>query len=76
VLLVVLAELSAQLPLGLFLLSGFSAGMAMVLVGVGFTAGRIRKGVEHVKNAAAWSRWLGLAGALALTVIGLYLWTM
>jgi ABC-type nickel/cobalt efflux system permease component RcnA len=74
VLLVVMAELAEQLPLGLFLLSGFSLGMAGVLVAVGLAAGRIRRGLERGRAAEQWSRWLGTSAALALVAIGMYLW--
>jgi ABC-type nickel/cobalt efflux system permease component RcnA len=67
--LILLADVARALPLGIWLLSGFSAGMAGVLVGVGLLAGRIRAGVSPRLG-----RWLGLASGLVLTGIGLYLW--
>src|SRR5262249_36576740 len=42
VVLILLADLAGRLLLGLILLTGFSLGMALVLVGVGVAAGRLR----------------------------------
>ena len=70
VLLIVLAGLAGRLGLGLFLLSGFSLGMAATLATVGVVAGRVR-GRFGREGAAA--RGLGLAAGLALAGIGVYL---
>lgn len=68
--LVVLAGAIGRLPLGLVLLSGFSLGMAAVLIAVGLAAGKL----GGVLAGGKLSRVVGLAGSLVLTAIGLYLY--
>lgn len=68
--LVVLAEATGQLPRGLVLLAAFSAGLAVVLVGVGWVAGRLGRRATSFRASLA-ARWLGLASGLVLATIGL-----
>jgi ABC-type nickel/cobalt efflux system permease component RcnA len=73
ILLIVLAEAMGRLGLGLILLSGFSLGMAAVLIVVALAATRLRRSLLHRTQGANWGRWLGLASGLVLTLIGLVL---
>jgi ABC-type nickel/cobalt efflux system permease component RcnA len=73
VVLILLADLAGRLALGIVLLSGFSLGMAVVLVVVGALAGRVRGWLAPDDSDDRWPRRLGLASGLALTGIGLYL---
>ncbi len=73
VVLVVLADLAGKLALGLILLSGFSLGMAAVLVGVGLAAARLRRMVVGFDQEGRWERRLGLASGFVLSAIGLSL---
>jgi nickel/cobalt transporter (NicO) family protein len=73
VVLVILAEALGRLGLGLFLLLGFSLGLAGVLVLVGLAAARLRGLAERYDHEGLWERRLGIASALALAGIGLYL---
>jgi ABC-type nickel/cobalt efflux system permease component RcnA len=71
--LILLAEAVDRLGLGVMLLAAFSLGMAAVLVSVGVIAAHIRGLVARREGGDAWSRRLGVLGALAVTAIGLYL---
>jgi nickel/cobalt transporter (NicO) family protein len=73
VVLIILAEAVGRLTLGLFLLLGFSFGMAAVLVLVGVVATRLRGLAVRTGESGVWERRLGLVSAAALTAIGLYL---
>jgi ABC-type nickel/cobalt efflux system permease component RcnA len=76
VILIILAEATGRLALGIALLLAFGLGMALVLVAVGLVAGRVRRHLvgEQERDAyGPWERRLGIASGLALTVIGLYL---
>jgi ABC-type nickel/cobalt efflux system permease component RcnA len=73
VVLVIFAEALGRLRLGLFLLLGFSIGLAIVLVAVGLAAARLRGLAERYDHERRWERRLGVASALALLGIGLYL---
>jgi ABC-type nickel/cobalt efflux system permease component RcnA len=73
VVLIVLAAAVGRLGLGLMLLTGFSLGMASVLVAVGLLAARLRRFVALRDAEGRWERRLGLLGAGTLTAIGLYL---
>ncbi len=66
--LVVLAEALGRLGLALALLTGFSLGMAAVLVAVGWLAARVGRAMS-----GPWPRRLAFAGSLAVTAIGVYL---
>jgi nickel/cobalt exporter len=74
ILLVILAELAGALGLGLFLLAGFSLGMAATLAVVGLAAGRLRGAIVARDPAGRWRHGLGLLSAVALTAIGLFVW--
>ncbi len=74
VVLVLLADLAGRLRLGLGLLVAFSLGMAAVLVAIGLLAGGAHSALVASGRSDRWSRPLGIAGGLALTAIGLYLW--
>jgi ABC-type nickel/cobalt efflux system permease component RcnA len=73
VVLVLLAEAVGRLGLGLLLLVAFSAGMAAVLVTVGVTASRLRDFIKARDASRRWLSRLGIASALIITLIGLYL---
>lgn len=73
VVLVILAEAIGKLALGLVLLVAFSLGMASVLVIVGLVAARLRRFATGGEGSAVWERRLGIASAVALVAIGLYL---
>ena len=70
--LVVLAHAVGQLAWGLTLLASFSLGLALVLVVVGWLAGRWR---GRWAGRATSMRWIGLLSGLILIVIGLGLLT-
>lgn len=69
--LVILAEAVGRLPIGLALLVAFGAGMGVVLFAVALLAGRLDALVAAVDPSGRWTRRLGLAGAIALTGVGL-----
>ena len=73
VVLILLAEAVGRLALGLVLLSAFSLGMACVLVTVGVMAAQLQSLIKRRDSEGVWAHRLGLASALAITVIGLYL---
>jgi ABC-type nickel/cobalt efflux system permease component RcnA len=76
VVLILLAEATGRLGLGVVLVLAFGAGMAVVLVAVGVVAGRIRRRLVRGPDAAVygpWERGLGIASGLTLAVIGVYL---
>jgi ABC-type nickel/cobalt efflux system permease component RcnA len=71
--LIVLAETVGRLGLGLGLLVGFSAGMAIVLVAVGALAARLGGLLFTEDRENRWTHRLGIASGLALAGIGVYL---
>jgi nickel/cobalt exporter len=71
--LLVLAAAVDRLGAGVLLVLAFSAGMAGVLTGVGWIVWKIKSGAIELGSASRWQRAFGLAGALLLSVIGLYL---
>jgi nickel/cobalt transporter (NicO) family protein len=73
VVLILLAEAVGRLALGLALLTAFSLGMACVLVVVGVTAAHLQSFIHRRFRGGDWVRRLGLLGASAITMIGLYL---
>jgi ABC-type nickel/cobalt efflux system permease component RcnA len=76
VILIILAEATGRLLLGIVLLLAFGLGMALVLVAVGVVAGRLRRHMVGAQDQGAygpWERRLGIASGLTLAVIGLYL---
>ncbi len=73
ILLIVLSEAMGKLALGIFLLSGFSLGMALVLVVVGIVATRVRGIFSKMDREGLWERRLGITGGLILSTIGLVL---
>ena len=76
IVLILLAEATGRLVLGIVLVLAFGLGMALVLVAVGVMAGRIRTHVVRGPDPATygpWERRLGIASGLALAVIGVYL---
>jgi ABC-type nickel/cobalt efflux system permease component RcnA len=76
VILIILAEATGRLVLGIELLLAFGLGMALVLVAVGVVAGRLRRhmvgGLDR-DGYGPWERRLGIASGLTLAAIGLYL---
>jgi ABC-type nickel/cobalt efflux system permease component RcnA len=73
ILLVLEAEFLGQLLLGLFLLSAFSLGMALVLVAIAFGSARILRIVQGRDTLGIWARRINLLSGIALAGIGLYL---
>jgi ABC-type nickel/cobalt efflux system permease component RcnA len=76
VVLIVLAEATGRLALGIALLLAFGMGMALVLVAVGVLSARIRRrlvGRAGVGSYGPRERRLGMAGGLTLAAIGIYL---
>jgi ABC-type nickel/cobalt efflux system permease component RcnA len=76
VILIILAEATGRLGLGIVLLVAFGIGMALVLVGVGVIAGRLRRRVVGDQEQGAygvWERRLGIASGVVLALIGGYL---
>jgi nickel/cobalt exporter len=73
VVLILLAEAVGRLTLGLILLAAFSLGMAAVLVTVGVTAAHFRRLIERRDGEQRWLQRLGIASALAITLIGIFL---
>jgi ABC-type nickel/cobalt efflux system permease component RcnA len=71
--LVVLAEAVGRLALGVALLVAFGAGMAAVLVAVGWLAARVRRDLVRRGAGVAWEDRLGIASGLVLAAIGIYL---
>ncbi len=68
--LIVLASSIGQLGWGLALLAAFSLGLAIVLIGVGWSAGMLRDRVETGRGSGQVHRWLGGASGLVLAAIG------
>lgn len=73
VLLVVVSALAGVLAQGLLLLSGFSLGMASVLVAVGLLSGRIRTVLGPERVVSTWTRWVSIASGAVLAVFGVLL---
>lgn len=71
--LVVLASALGRPGLALWLLLGFSLGMAAVLVAIGWGAGRLQGLIEARSGGTRWRRRLSIAGSLAVASIGVYL---
>jgi ABC-type nickel/cobalt efflux system permease component RcnA len=71
--LILLADAVGRLGMGLVLLVAFGMGMAVVLVAVGWAAGRFRTLAARGDVGQRWERPLGIAASLALAAIGLYL---
>ena len=69
--LVVLAQSIGRLGWGLGLLVAFSLGLAVVLVCVGWVAGRLHRRVTGGIRSQGTQRWLGLASGLVLGAIGI-----
>jgi ABC-type nickel/cobalt efflux system permease component RcnA len=70
ILLVLLAEATGRLGLGLALLAAFSAGMGGVLVVVGLAAGKLRRRLAGSADARRWERGLGLVSGGLLMAVG------
>jgi ABC-type nickel/cobalt efflux system permease component RcnA len=76
VILIILAEATGRLLLGIALLVAFGAGMAIVLVAVGVLASAVRQRVTRQSDIATygpWERSLGVISGLALAAIGIWL---
>jgi nickel/cobalt exporter len=77
VVLIVLAEATGRLALGIGLLLAFGLGMAMVLIAVGVLAARFRRlvvrGPAGASSYGHWERRLGILSGLILAAIGVYL---
>jgi ABC-type nickel/cobalt efflux system permease component RcnA len=71
--LVVLAQAVGRLGLGAMLVAAFSMGMGLVLIGVGWTAARIRRSLGRFAAATRWDRSIGVLTSLVLASIGIYL---
>lgn len=71
--LVVLAAALGRLAEGVALVFAFSAGMALVLITVGWLAWKFKSGVFGTEWAPGWQRALGVACGCLLSAIGLYL---
>jgi nickel/cobalt transporter (NicO) family protein len=71
--LVVLAAALGRLGEGVALVLAFSAGMAFVLVVVGWLAWKFKARVFGLDREPKWQRRLGLACGMILSAIGLYL---
>ena len=69
--LVVLAAATGQLGRGFVLLGAFSAGLAVVLVGVGWAAARLRSRALELPSAPSLMRWVGLGSGVILAAVGL-----
>ena len=57
IVLILLAEATGRLVLGVVLLLAFGLGMALVLVAVGVLAGRIRRHLVRGPDPAAYGPW-------------------
>ena len=73
--LVVLASSIGQLGWGLILLVAFSLGLAMVLISVGWAAGRLRRTIAGRAWSSPSQRWLGFGSGVVLAAIGIGLLT-
>ena len=71
--LVVLAAALGRLGEGVALVFAFSAGMALVLIAVGWLAWKFKSTVVGLERATKWQRGLGLACGVVLSAVGLYL---
>jgi nickel/cobalt transporter (NicO) family protein len=71
--LVVLAAALGRLGEGVALVFAFSAGMAFVLIAVGWLAWKFKSRVVGLDRATKWQRGLGLTCGLVLSAVGLYL---
>ncbi len=71
--LVVLAAALGRSGEGVALVVAFSAGMALVLVAVGWLAWKFKASVFGLDRAPKWQKRLGLACGMILSAIGLYL---
>jgi nickel/cobalt transporter (NicO) family protein len=71
--LLVLAAALGRLATGVALVLAFSAGMAGVLVGVAWLAGKMKSATIGLNQSAIWQRRLGLTCGVMLAAIGLYL---
>jgi nickel/cobalt transporter (NicO) family protein len=71
--LVVLAAALGRLGEGVALVLAFSVGMAIVLIGVGWTAWKFKSRTIGLDGSPVWQRRLGLACGLLLSAIGIYL---
>jgi nickel/cobalt exporter len=71
--LLVVAAALGRLAAGVGLVLAFSAGMAVVLVAVGWLAWKVKALALSVDREPKWQRGLGLACGMMLSTIGLYL---
>jgi nickel/cobalt exporter len=71
--LIVLAAAVGRLAQGVALVFAFSAGMAFVLIAVGWLAWRFKSSALGLDRSPQWQRRLGLAGGVVLSALGLYL---
>jgi cytochrome c biogenesis protein CcdA len=69
--LVVLATALGRLGTGVMLVIAFGIGMALVLVGVGLVAGRLKAAASVSQGFRPWEARLELASGLVLAAIGL-----
>jgi ABC-type nickel/cobalt efflux system permease component RcnA len=65
-----LAASVGQVALGLGLVLSFSVGLAAVLIGIGVVLVKTKGALERRYSAPSWSRWVPLASAALVTVIG------
>ena len=71
--LVVMAAALGRLGEGVALVFAFSAGMALVLITVGWLAWRLKLSADGSERSKKWRRGLGLACGAMLSALGLYL---
>jgi ABC-type nickel/cobalt efflux system permease component RcnA len=71
--LLVLAAALGRLAAGVGLVLAFSAGMAAVLVAVGWLVWKVKSVAIGLDRAPIWERRLGLLGGLLLSTVGLWL---
>jgi ABC-type nickel/cobalt efflux system permease component RcnA len=71
--LLVLAAALGRLATGVALVLAFSGGIAAVLVGVAWLAGKMKSATIGLNHSAIWQRRLGLTCGVMLAAIGLYL---
>ena len=71
--LVVMAAALGRLGEGVALVFAFGAGMALVLISVGWLAWRLKMSADGSERSEKWRRGLGLACGAILSVVGIYL---
>ena len=70
ILLLLLAEAVGRLPLGVVMVAAFSAGMATILVAIGFLATWLSRWSSRFDPPRPWRRWLNASAAFGLVLLG------